>query len=180
MDMLNTDRATGKNLYCYSMKVPSEKATATYMMQVMQSDLKNYFGYDVTIETRKMPYWRLIATEEARKNLITKGGPMIVSNNGRPWQENHFKNYPMNKLILAVEYYSGVTRDDFPSHGPLIDETGITSNIDIDLDWAKGDLDTVKKALQKNGLDLVPGMREMKCIVVRDPKPEINLAERKK
>lgn len=167
MDLLNTDRATGENLYCYSLKVPPEKATEKYIMQVMQSDLKNYFGYEVCIEAREMPYWRLIATDEGRNKLKTRGGETKAISI-TPWQKASFKNYPMKKLIALIEYYTDGTLND----EPLLDETGITTNVDIDLDWVKGDYTYIRKALQINGLDLVPGRRQMKCFVIREPKSE--------
>lgn len=174
LDIIKPDRATKINLYCYSLKVPTEKANEKYMRQIMQRDLKNYFGYEVSIETREMPYWRLIATEEARINLKTKGGAMTITNGNRPlWSGAMYQNYPMKKLATTVGYYSQVTKDG----SPLIDETGITSNVDIDLDWAKGDYEIVRKALQKNGLDLIPGKRKIKCLVIRDPKMEYDLTE---
>jgi len=161
------DYATGKNLYGYSLIVPPNRARENYMMQIMQNDLKNYFGYDVVVETRKMPYWRLVATKEAKVKIKTKGGPFVISNNGKPYQENSLRNCPMNRFLKLVDFYSGVTSNYSP---PLLDETGIDFNIDIDLKWLKGDYMTVRKALQKNGLDLVPGEKEMKCIIVKDSK----------
>lgn len=168
--LLRYDMATGKNVYCYSLSVPASKATEKHMMQVMQNDLKNYFGYEVMIENRKMPYWRLIATDYAKNRLVTKGGPALISNNGKPMRETILKNSSMSLLIKLVENYSKVTIGGIP----LLDETGITANIDLDLDWVWGDYEICRKALQKNGLDLVSGEKEMKCIVIRDPKPEDN------
>lgn len=166
---LHHDGATGKNLYCYSLSVPVNKANESDMMQIMQSDLKNYFGYEVAVETQRMPYWRLTATEAARMKLKTKGGTFSI-NSPKPWQETNFRNSPIKELIRIIAWYSGI--DATPA--PLLDETGILSNIDIDLDWAKGDFDVCRKALQKNGLDLIQGEKEMKVIVVRDPKPTGN------
>ncbi len=36
-------------------------------MEVMQRDLKNYFGYEVSEETRLMPCWKLTVVKEADK-----------------------------------------------------------------------------------------------------------------
>ena len=36
------------------------------------------------------------------------------------------------------------------------------------------DLDDVKRALKEQGLEIVQKMKDMKCIVIRDPKPEIS------
>jgi thiol-disulfide isomerase/thioredoxin len=164
--ILRYDYVTGENLYSYSLIVPESKATESYMMQVMQSDLKNYFAFDVCIESRKILYWKLIATDVARKKLMTKYELAITNDNGRPWQKLSLRNCTMANFMKFIDLYSGVTK----SGAPLLDETGITTNIDIDLDWAKGDYEVCRKALQKNGLDLVRGEKELRCIVIKDPK----------
>ena len=175
--LLKPERSSGKNVFCYSLNVPLEKASKKYLMQIMQSDLKNYFNYEVSIETREVPYWKLIATNEAKHNLRSKGGPTKIDRlaNHAAWSGLSLKNCPMSKVAYLVERYAEVTNNN----SSLLDETGITTNIDIDLDWAKGDYNVVRKALQKNGLDLIPGKRKVKCLVVKDSKEENNLAELK-
>lgn len=51
---------------------------------------------------------------------------------------------------------------------PFIDKTGIEGNIDFELDAVFTDMKDVKRGLQKIGLDLVPGVKEMKVVVIRD------------
>lgn len=160
------DYATGENIFCYSLIVPPDKATSDYMMTIMRNDLKNYFGFNVIIETRSMPYWKLVATDKAKIKLRSKGGPVICTDNGKPWQELSFRNFEMSRFIVSVETYSGVTYNGTP----LIDETGIIDKIDIDVDWLKNDLNSVQEALKKNGLELVKSEKDMKCIILRDPK----------
>ncbi|MGS2765323.1 TlpA family protein disulfide reductase [Sinomicrobium sp. M5D2P9] len=50
------DREAEKGVYCYRLKVPENKSRdPLYVQQIMRRDLKNYFGYDVQVETRPMP-----------------------------------------------------------------------------------------------------------------------------
>jgi hypothetical protein len=159
--MYNKD--TNDLRFCYSQILPKGKATAGKMMQVMQRDLQNYFEYDVSIETRKIPCLRLTATPEARKMLATKGG---VKNMEFAFSGIDYRNVNVKTLIGCVSYYGNLDTKDLS----IIDETGITGNIDIKFDAAVTDFEEVKAALQKQGLDIVPGEKEMKVLVLRDPK----------
>ncbi|WP_439697434.1 TlpA family protein disulfide reductase [Mucilaginibacter sp. AW1-7] len=159
-------RITDTNYYCYSLVVPIDKANKEFMMQVMQKDLKTYFNYDIRIENRKMPCWKLTANENAKISLETKGGRTENLNSQNRWQELHLRNITMQQLISWLTSYSGIDR----VFDIVSDETNIKSNIDIDLNIVKGDYQSVKEALQKNGLDLEKGEKEMKVLVIRDPK----------
>jgi thiol-disulfide isomerase/thioredoxin len=155
------------NLFCYSLTVSPEKATKEYMMGVMQNDLKNYFGFNAHIESRKMPYWRLIATDKARSTLKSKSeGELKATIRGKEvWMGADYKNCPIERFVNTVELYTGFSPDSDP---PIVDETGIRGNIDISVRWFKSDLKSVKKTLQENGLDLVEGQKEMKVLIIRD------------
>jgi thiol-disulfide isomerase/thioredoxin len=151
--------ATGKNLYCYSLTVPAIKLNKINLMEIMQNDLKNYFGFFATIETRIMPYWRLVASEKAKQQLRTSSDSVYfryVPNMGFS-----AKNYPIRSLIRMI--WSGNQ-----SEPPFIDDTGISDNIDITLDCLMTNLKDIKRALNDNGLDLIRGEKEMKVIVIKD------------
>jgi thiol-disulfide isomerase/thioredoxin len=156
------DYSTGKNLYSYSLIIPLSKATSKYFMEVMRRDLQNYFGYNVEVVTKKMPCWKLISTEQARNNLKTKDSNYvrkkgIVINTVGGFS---LKNIPVKTIIGQLYSYHQL-------EPPFIDETGIKSNIDITLDALMTDLDDVRRGLQKNGLDLVKGEKEMKVIIIK-------------
>ena len=129
------------------------------MQQVMQSELKNYFGYEVRVEKRVLPYWRLIATAEARTKLRTKGGQSNVTG-------NHLGVKITNKPVSSLIYIIWGENQDEPF---FADETGITGNIDLDLNCLLTDFNDLKNELKKNGLELVQGRKEMNAIVIRDP-----------
>src|SRR5882724_1330358 len=167
--LLKLDVITGKNYYCYSLVIPPSKAKREYMMRIMQNDLKNYFGYDVSIQIRKMPYWKVITTGEAKEKLRSKvNGAELVGTEIKPWSKYSYKNLPMFEFIKIIEFFSGVTNVG----SPILDETGINEPIDITVEWFKNDYNSVRKALQKNGLDLVKGEKEMKVLVIQDPHEE--------
>jgi hypothetical protein len=130
-------------------------------MGVMQNDLKNFFGYDVRVETRKMSYWRLVADAKWRSKLISKSDTSFVAGIARI--EFIIRNRPIKNIInfLAASFQNGP---------PFIDETGINENIDLTIHALVTDFDEIKASLNENGLDLVKGEKEMKVIVIRDPK----------
>ena len=150
-----------KGLYNYSLSVPISKATPQFMMEMMQGELKSYFGYDASIEIRKMPCWKLIATENAKQNLKTKGGAILHSE-FLPTGIS-LKNVPINEILMEISTYH-------QTEPPFIDETDITTNIDISIDALLTDLHDIKEALIRIGLDLVKTEKEMKVIVIRDAK----------
>lgn len=154
---------TYEGFYNYSLTVPKAKATKAYLMEVMQRDLKNYFGYEVAIETRMMPYWKLTATENARKNLKTKskihkGGFEPIGIDG--------------ERIMVENILNEIERYNSDEHFPFIDETNIKGLIDISFSAVMTDMEDVSKALKKHGLILEKSKKEFKVLVIRDPKPE--------
>ena len=120
------DYTTYKGIYNYSLMVPKERLSKTQANQkMMQRDLKNYFGYEVTVETRNMPYWAVRATEQAKRTLPTHGGESSIKGNGLTYLE--YKNVPF-KLIISELWNQN---QEGP---PFIDETGIKGHIDMALD----------------------------------------------
>jgi thiol-disulfide isomerase/thioredoxin len=155
--MFKPDFTTAKNVYSYDLTVPESK-TVSEMQERMKYDLKSYFGFEVRVEERQLPYWRLVATTAGRKKLATKNTrPMLDYSQS----EFTFINQPMS--ILIYELWSCIP------HEVVIDETGSQGNIDIQINAILTDFSDLRKALQAQGLDLVPGEREMKALVFRDP-----------
>lgn len=159
-----TNYSTSVGFYNYQLIVPKLKSSVAYLMDRVQGDLNIYFGYDVTVETRTMPYWSLTATGKALKSLITKsdkteyyGDPSgIVA-----------KRIPVKSLIGLIDQYA------FAASGiPLLDETAITDKIDIEFHAALTDPHDVAKELRKLGLILEKREKPMKVLVIRDPNPE--------
>lgn len=155
----------GTGYYNYSATVPYEKSSRDRLMEVMQGDLKNYFGYDVSFETRLMPYWRFTATEKARKNL--RSTSENLEDERGPTGLN-CKRISIGLVLSLVEEYNA-------DEGiPFIDETNIKFLIDIELNAVMTDLPQMIKELKKQGLILEKSKKEMKVLVIRDSEPEMN------
>ena len=156
--LFNYDQDSAKNIFAYSLIMRDSNVSVRKLQHMMQTDLKNYFSFDVHVETRKMPCWKIVALKNAKNILKTKGGKPKWDGD---FSQCTFRNQPMKSLLVSIW--------GFHQYEPIFfDETGIDYNIDLDIDTVFTDLNDVKRALQKNGLDLVKGEKEMKVIVVRD------------
>ncbi|MES2107955.1 MAG: TlpA disulfide reductase family protein [Bacteroidota bacterium] len=156
--------------YCYELTLPKDRGTRKGMLQQMQRDLESYFGYHARLETRRMPYWKLVVTNpNAVAKLKTKypNGPINNSSPEMEKPENHFQMYIMKNLDmkLLVSFISATLLNN-GNDGPLLDETGINSNIDIDFHFIPSDDESVRKALQKAGFDLLKGERDTQVLVL--------------
>ncbi|GAA3605114.1 redoxin family protein [Flavivirga amylovorans] len=161
-------------LYDYSVQVPKEKASAKFIQEVMQRDLKNYFGYDVSIEIRQMPVWKFTADDRVR---VKTPGEQPKSN----WKEKKptitisnfslFDFIQQLALIYGYQYYdSGLLSID--EQFPFVNATGLKEvDISIPSNWQK-DFHGLRKHLREEGLYLEKSTHPMKVIVIRDPKVE--------
>lgn len=150
---------TRQGLYCYSIGFPVSKSDTSRVMRMMRNDLNTYFGYSVSIEQRKMPYWRLVATDSARQKLRTKSTTLYYK--GLPHMGFIAKDVNMRDAVLGAIYKDHIDQ-------VFLDETGIPGNIDIDLsNCFFPDLTDVRKALKRNGLDLIPAEKDMEVLVIR-------------
>jgi len=148
---------TGKNMYSYSLVMKNAR-WLNDMQKKMQNDLGDYFGLRVRVENRSLPCLKLIATDSARQRLLTKGDK---ANTDYSQSSFTFTNQPVAKIIWQIWVYNPLE--------VVIDETGITGNIDIQINAILTDFDDFRNALKKQGLDIIRGERVMKAIVFSNP-----------
>jgi hypothetical protein len=164
----NYTSLTDGGLYNYILVVPSSLSSVSSVMGIMQQDLKKIFKFEVSIETRKSHVWLLVRTSSTQEvlNLKTKGGEPFFSSQDASGGAAGFtlRNQPVNFLLALIARYIYINEI------PFLDETGIEGNIDITVDALMTDINDIKKALQKSGLDLVKGEKEMKVLIIRDTK----------
>jgi thiol-disulfide isomerase/thioredoxin len=151
------DFLLGVNVYNYSTLLPPQKSTKKHLQDVIQSDLRRYFGYDAVVETRECPYWSLVLKSD-RKRLRAKG----VGESTGGVSGYKFRQITSNDLTRAIASY-------FPFEPSFVDETGLLEKIDIDLDAYMFDFESVKASLEKAGLMLVKKTKRMKVLVISDP-----------
>lgn len=157
-----------KGFYNYNLVTREGKVDERTVMEIMQKELENIFGYEVSVEQRNVRVWKLIAQPDAVERLKTKGGAHFFSDLGGSGGAAGFtlRNERMSILLDLVKRYLDT------GQVPFFDETGISHNIDITLDALMTDLKQIRAALQMNGIDLVLGKKSMNVLVIKDPKPE--------
>lgn len=161
------------NSYSYSVNYPpidlSKKKYGyriehnSWLRGKMQHDLADYLPYDVAVENRMSPCYKLIIANQSKvSKMKSKGGDILWN---RPFSNSVgiFTNYPWDGVVLSIS-------NKFRLEAPLIDETGLTGNFDINLDVLNRE--ALIKRLKENGFDIVFGEKEMKCLVIRDRKAE--------
>ncbi len=142
------------NQYNYEMIVPEDKADSLfyYMLQ----DLNRYSDYNGTIEKRMVDCLVLVRTSKKDK-IKSKGGK---SKNTFPASPSIIINQKLSNMINMIS-------DDTPITLPIVDETGYTSNVDIEVS-AVTDLASFKKELNRYDLDLIPAKRSLNMFVIKD------------
>ncbi|MEN5057154.1 TlpA family protein disulfide reductase [Sphingobacterium kitahiroshimense] len=142
------------NLYNYELIVPEEKADSLFYF--MLEDLNRYSEYTGNIEKRITDCFVLIRTSTNDK---------IKSKGGKPkfrYSTTHSKliNRPIGSILNLIN-------SDTLTKLPIIDETGYTGNVDMEILGAK-DLASLKKELNKYDLDLILAKRSLNMFVLKD------------
>lgn len=150
-----------KHGYSYEIKVPSSFGWKDF--EIMQQDLNTYFGnlYGTygRIVKKEMKCLVLVRTSDII-NLTTKGGKPEESDNKFFF---HIKNNYLAWLSFKLRnYYMQL------SSVPIIDETGITKPIDLDINCDLENLEEVNKALEKYGLKYIVAERGINTLLITD------------
>jgi len=184
---------SSKNRWNYALTVPDKKkATAAYLQRLMREDLKRYFGYEASIETREMSCWYLKAKPGARSKLRAKdqNGKYrwkdVYTKEGAKEFTRNYRNTDIRDIIVRLSHEFNNRPVGFIYHDTRIDEpfinaTGIENGYMIDFDitseelayFDKRDMVKVQEYLAKLGLYLEKGTKPMKVVVIRDPKREL-------
>lgn len=143
------------NFYTYSIVIPPHKIDKLY--SYMLEDLNRYSGYYGKIEKRKTKC--LILKRTSRKDKIsTKGGEpfsTLFSNT-----RSRLQNLPPSSLATYINALEIIKI-------PVLNETGYTTNIDIDLS-GNPDFPTLKRELKTYDLELIEAVREIDFFVITD------------
>ena len=149
------DDPVDDRLYNFEFIVPQNKADQLYPN--MLKALNEFSGYSALIEKQRTKCLVMKKTG-ASDDLKTKGGT-VVSNLVKTTVI--VRNAPLEHLIVYLNVNNQFTDLN------VIDETGYTDNVDLNLGTVK-DLAELKKALQKYGLTLIEEERDLSMLVVRD------------
>ena len=129
----------------------------SYMQSTMQHDLKKYFEYDIHIEKRKMPCWNLVLLDGKNSFLGTKGESSITQ---QSYTGIKIINGSLDGLLKTIVGFN-------QTEPPVYNATGITGNVDLELNADMTDLAEIIKALNKIGLGMEKSEREMNVLVIK-------------
>ena len=151
----------------------------------MRADLARCFDYEVSVEDRMMPCWRLTATKRGKEKLKTRTpGQNYKSTQNARGNYTH-TNAQVRDIIFQLELRYGYSATEnkltyrADRHPPFIDATGITYEIDYTYDGAiidkinnemrmRDTFDDYRRVLEGFGFNLERGYKKMKVVVIRD------------
>nr|WP_262899330.1 TlpA disulfide reductase family protein [Dawidia cretensis] len=151
-----------RNLYNYSVSVPLKIGTRKKIQSIMRRDLDSYFGYDVRVEDRMMPFWKLTCDASDGEKLRASG-KKFEHKHPTARTDIRLLNGSIDDLIGRMYMY-------FPFQYPIIDSTGIDHKIDVYVEGLRSDFEDMRRGLSKQGLNLIKGYKNMKVVVIRDRK----------
>jgi hypothetical protein len=168
-EKFRTDKVTGSGYYTYSLTVPRERATVTFMSNLMKQDLQNYFGFKARLEDRMMPVWKLVVVDTVKvKSLKSTGSVSFQNKTSDKYQGFDGTNVSVKTLIKVCMTPIYHISDKSYLEDALVDETGIQYNIDIAINASMTDFTEVRTELNKNGFDIIKGVRDMKVLIITD------------
>lgn len=143
--------------FVYSLTVPKDKISPSFIMKIMQNDLENYFGFKAVIVKSEIPVFYMEVADQIKfKQLMTKGGK---SSSSISYDQMLLIDRPVGDL---VRHLSGLLRLDLPA----FDNTNAGFKIDIDLRANMLDEKDVASQLKKFGLKFVNGKKEFETLML--------------
>lgn len=158
------DYESGQGIYNYELIIRQDSVSKEEIMRIMQSELKNIFNLEASVEGRPMRVWKLISQADAANKLKTKRNSSrqdtdINGDGGAGGFSLH--NTTTNVLLDLLTRY--IT--DYKT--PFFDETGISHRIDITIDALMTDRKQIVRELQRYGLDLITDEKIMTVLAIR-------------
>lgn len=148
------------NYYCYELIVPAELKERAG--ELMLEDLNRFFGnrYHIrgTIEPRTVNCWALRKTEDYKERISTATVSEVIA------EEPNLLIYRKQPFSKFYHTLAGLFRHEFC---PVIDQTGITSDIDITFPIGEKDIRKFSEGLEKYGLQLVQDSCEIDMLVIK-------------
>lgn len=152
----------------YSIEMPVSLANTKSMMKIMQNDLSALFGLEAKIVHKNMPCYLFVVTDPKKvSRYIGNSGPYELQY-GVDYIIQKFKNAPAEEVMKTIRqnilYPKGII---------TYNETGLKDNLTMNLKIDNlNDIESVRKSLQKIGLDLKPTEKLMRVLEIDKPRTE--------
>ncbi len=149
-----------QNTFCYELILPSYMAQNAYKW--MKQDITRLFPqYEARVEERATKCLVLVPIN-AGANLKTSGGKPLSAINGAG---SKLQNVSLDWLFLRLDK---VYMQNHPY--PLINESGVTGPVDIEINAPLHNVAAVNKELEKYGLQFIEAFRNIDMLVINDSK----------
>ncbi|WP_235921313.1 hypothetical protein [Foetidibacter luteolus] len=162
------------NTYCYSIMLPmdiSPDSIENIIREDLSYRLKVLFGITARQEKRPQKILRLIRRGEGGVPFLTKGAAASTTFDEPDNPVRQLINQPFSDLCWSLNTF-------FPYFPEVYDETGIPSQIPVDITLHTGEkpgLPQLRHALQQYGLDLVEEQRLLDMCVITESTYSNNL-----
>lgn len=110
-------------LYLYDLQVPTDRTDQLYVY--MRQDLERMFDFRASIEKRKVRCLVLKPSADTAKATTRGGKTATIPPNQKGDSLMVFRNMPMRNVVYILNRYSR------PKGYLIVNETGISSNVDI-------------------------------------------------
>lgn len=148
-----------ENAYGYFLRVPANNSHKLY--DFMQQDMIRLFGLQGSLEERKVRCLVLMKVGKEDR-LKTKGGTILNECvDSVECKTRLFRNVSISLLVNLIRF--NLRELDLP----FIDGTGYIDNIDITINNYFKNMDELKHALKKYGLDIVEEERNVEMLIIR-------------
>jgi thiol-disulfide isomerase/thioredoxin len=154
-DFITNDSLFYKYAYSYDLIVPP--ISLRDLMIFAQRDLERNFRISITKTKRRVKCFVLRNTDSLF-SALSKGG-------SERWEitsklsKKLVRNYPIHEMIKKINHYSDV---------PLIDETNLNKNVDMDLPDNLWDTDALVMVFRRTGLRVTEEYRVMDVVIIKD------------
>lgn len=124
--------------------------------------LENGLGLDVRREVREVDAWVLRSAGRSGR-APAAGGLRESSREDEPRFD--LGRGTLSGTRLPIPTLAAIFEREL--HRPVLDETGLTGEYEVDLEWTAGDARSLIEAIEKLGLRAVERRREVEMVVVR-------------
>lgn len=159
--------------FCYKLTYPENAPFPEIQLyNAMQQDLNRFFasylGIKGAVEKRAIKCLALIATDDLARFATTGGKPYLAKNS----EDYQVINKPISLLISQISYRHHLLGM------PVINATGYSGNVDLEIKGGLGNLEKVNQGLEKYGLRFVEQEHEMDLVVIKEVLPSGGDAQR--
>ncbi len=143
-----------KNSYCVDLIVPP--AMSSKIFDCLREELDRYFDVHSQLDLRQFKCYALRAIDSSK--FRSKGDKVLSDEGQQLWVK---KKTTFSNLLALINERSNV---------PIIDKTGYTGFVDIQLKPDFNDIPGLTKQLKEYGLALEETYEDLSCIVISDRK----------